>query len=220
MLKKTAKKSLLFTRDLIVFGELKTWPISDENFINWISPDVCINFDDKRGCAIDALTFLKIIPQDVGYYFSQIYSQIKKYESHGINIGEGLHISDFFQLLNRYNNNDKLLFFNIYELWNQNTLIELHDYLFRTLEINHTTIFTFLPTNNKISGHTTIICKTNNERKQLIVIDPQNYGNTPYSKLNSYGYEYFYDYFGNTLVDGHKYECLLIKEQVIFDKPI
>jgi len=195
--RKTYKKTYKLTKSNITL-QLKTWEVNQSMFNDWISPDVCIPLEKKKGCAIDAAKFLKIIPPDLGNYFSKLRSQIQD---------RGTFYSELYGLLSEYTTAH--LIFNEFNIWNNNHFGELHDYLFEKIKENHATLFSFHLSQPQIKrdetvNHTVVLMKVKIDNVvQLIFVEPQLHNYSQYNREHKYHYEPFYDYFAkyDTLVD-------------------
>ena len=198
MLKSITQKGFKMAKSNIKL-HLKTWEVKQSMFDNWISPDACIPDENKRGCVMDSMTFLQIIPKDLGKYFSQMRSQIQN---------RGTYYSEMYEFLNVYNNKHHVpLILNEFNIWKNNHFNELHDYLFEKIKENHATLFSFYLSQTKSTdfiSHTVILMKVKIDNEyQLIFLEPQVHNYTEYNRDNTYKYETFYNYFAkyNTIVD-------------------
>ena len=195
--RKTYEKTYKLTKSNITL-QLKTWEVNQSMFNDWISPDVCIPIENKKGCAIDAAKFLKIIPPDLGNYFSKLCSQIQD---------RGTFYSELYGLLSEYTTAP--LIFNEFNIWNNNHFGELHDYLFEKIKENHATLFSFhlsqpQTKREETVNHTVVLMKVKIDNVvQLIFVEPQLHNYSQYNREHKYHYETFYDYFAkyNTIVD-------------------
>ena len=171
--------------------KIKTWKINESMFNEWTSPDICIPIEKKKGCAIDAMNFLKIIPNDLGDFLSKMRTQIED---------KGTSYSDTYKLLNIYNENKNVsLIFNEFTIWSRTQFNDLYNYLFERIESNHAILFNFFLSSNKSNdyvSHTVILMKVIiNGILQLIFVEPQLHNYSNHNRDYYYYHEDFTNYF-------------------------
>jgi len=148
--------------------KLKQWKFNFEDIMNWTEPDKCIP-KKRKGCAIDSLQFLKIIPNDVGNYLTKHRTHIREY---------GTEFNEIIELINTYEmeiENKEILRSHYYVFFNEKnssaaTNIKLlNDFCEKILKESYGTIISIVSYNVNIN-HTTVLISQNGN---IMVFDPQ-----------------------------------------------